>query len=205
MVSAVCHIVGAGEFFGNIEPKSGDIVIAADGGYDYLKSIGITPDIIIGDMDSVKEVPEGIKRIVFPARKDETDMYLAYQKGVELGYKKFIIYGGTGGREDHTFANYCLLISAKKVGHDIILMSYGCKIYALVDEEKEIQGRCGAIVSVFAFGKDAEGVSIKHLSYEADNITLAADNPIGVSNEYSSSERGVISVKNGALLVMEQI
>ena len=205
MVSSVCHIVGAGELFGNIEPKRGDIVIAADGGYDHLKAIGITPDIVIGDMDSVKEIPEGVKRIVFPTRKDETDTYLAYLKGVELGYKKFIIYGGTGGREDHTFANYCLLISAKKAGNEIILISSERKIYALVNEEKEIRGRCGAVVSVFAFGKDAEGVSIKDLSYEADNITLAADNPIGVSNEYSASERGVISVKSGALLVMEQI
>lgn len=205
MVNSVCHIVGAGEFFGEIKILDGDYVIAADGGYDHLKKMGISPNLLIGDMDSVGDIDEGVQKLSFPIRKDETDMYLAYRKGVELGYKKFILYAGTGGREDHTFANHCLLIRAKKEGNDLILMSDKRKIYSVYNEEIAICGTPGNTVSIFAFGADAIGVKIKGLSYEADDITLYADIPTGVSNSYTDSGRGYISVDNGALLVMEEI
>ena len=107
-----CYIVGAGDFFGKIEPRDDDLVIAADGGYDTLVRLGVRCDLLIGDMDSLKAEESATRRIVFPVEKDETDMFLAYMTGVKNGFSDFRIYGGVGGRIDHTFANFSLLIYA---------------------------------------------------------------------------------------------
>ena len=103
---STCYIVGAGDFYGELSPRDGDIIIAADGGYDTLKKLGIEPDLLLGDMDSLTEVPRALEKLVYPVRKDETDTHLAYLEGVRRGYTDFVIYGGVGGRDDHTFANY---------------------------------------------------------------------------------------------------
>ena len=68
-----CYIVGAGDFYGELSPNECDLIIAADGGYDTLKKMNITPNLLLGDMDSLSEMPEGIEKIVYPVRKDETD------------------------------------------------------------------------------------------------------------------------------------
>ena len=117
----VCYIVGAGDFHGSFTPAKDDLVIAADGGYLALMERGIRCDILLGDMDSLSELgvassdckaPEILK---FPVEKDETDTHLAYLEGARRGYTEFYIYGGTGGREDHTFANYSLLLYGQNI------------------------------------------------------------------------------------------
>ncbi len=205
MVTGVCYIVGAGELFGDISPKEGDLILAADGGADHLLSLGVAPHVVIGDMDSLVTLPASVDSVRYPIRKDYTDTYLAYQFGKQKGYKKFLIYGGTGGREDHTFANYCLLIDAKMQGDDVILMGENIRTYAIGNEKKIIRGNPGATVSVFAFGAEARGVSIRGLTYEAENIILSPEFPLGVSNSFSDTGIGEIEVREGRLLVMEQL
>ena len=81
----VCYIVGAGDFASPFAPKEDDLVIAADGGYDHLIKFGIRCDILLGDLDSIREVPKKIETVTFPVRKDETDSFLAYREGVRRG------------------------------------------------------------------------------------------------------------------------
>ena len=112
---SVCYIVGAGDFYGQISADNDDIIIAADGGYDSLVRRGYTPDILLGDFDSIKsQIPKEQRTIRYPKEKDETDMFLAYDAGVKLGYTEFVMLGATGGSLDHTFANISLLLYAKK-------------------------------------------------------------------------------------------
>ena len=225
-----CYIVGAGEFYGNPIPCEEDLVIAADGGLDCLLKLGITPDVIVGDFDSLQNELEAMrldeaeeptrvqnkasdphKTVIngksvrvyrHPVMKNETDMYLAYKIGASLGYSEFELYGGVGGREDHTFANYCLLLDAKNDNNNLILVGNGTKSFVIKNEKKRVFGVSGATVSVFAFGGGASGVSIKGLKYEAENVTLSPEFPLGVSNSFTESGEGEISVKSGALLVM---
>ena len=195
-----CYIVGAGSFFGELSPKDGDLVIAADGGYDTLKKIGITPDLLIGDMDSI-ESDSDIEKLVYPIKKDETDTYLAYLEGVRRGYTDFVISGGVGGRDDHTFANYSLLIYGKSHGHNIKIVGERCDIFAIRNEAVTVTGELGAHFSAFAFGGEACGVTIKGLEYEAEKITLTPEFPLAVSNRFLDSE-GYIEVKSGTLILM---
>ena len=200
----ICYIVGAGEFYGELAPDKHDFVIAADGGYDTLRSIGITPDLLLGDMDSLTEEGGGVEKIVYPVRKDETDSFLAYREGVRRGYSKFVLLGGVGGRDDHTFANYSLLIYAKNRGHSIKLIGQRCEIFAIKNEKTVLCGRRGMHLSLFAFGGDASGVSVTGAEYEAKDITLTPEFPLAVSNRFDGRDV-TVEVRDGTLLVMTEV
>ena len=200
----ICYIVGAGDFESSFTPMAEDLVIAADGGYDSLKAHGIRCDLLIGDLDSITSEPCGIEVIRHPVRKDETDMQLCYLAGSERGYTEFHLYGGTGGREDHTFANYSLLLYIKENGHNAKLIGKKNATRVIKNEEITLRGRAGMHLSVFAFGGVAHGVSIEGAEYEASDITLTPSFPLGASNLFSDADVRV-SVKDGALLLMEEI
>ncbi len=200
-----CYIVGAGDFYGDFTPDSSDLVIAADGGYDTLKKLGKRCDLLLGDMDSIAENHENApEKILFPVEKDETDTHLCYLEGARRGYTNFCIYGGVGGRIDHTFANLCLLIYGKHEKNRLTLVADGYEIFAIENEKIALSGECGKTFSVFAFEKEARGVSILGGKYDAEGVTLQPSFPLGVSNSFVR-EDAEISVDDGVLLIMREI
>ncbi len=200
----ICYIVGAGDFNSPITPRNDDFVIAADGGYDSLMSYGIKADLLIGDLDSVRSVPSGIEVLQHPVEKNETDMYLAYREGVRRGFKDFVILGGSGGRSDHTFANYCLLFNIKNEGNNAILADKNVRTRIIKNEILTLNASKGNTFSMFAFSSDALGVSIRGAKYETNNITLKTDFPLGVSNSFLDTPL-TVEVKDGALLLIYEI
>ena len=200
-----CIIIGAGEFSAPKIINEGDLIIAADGGYDHATAEGITPHLFIGDMDSLTStLPDGLEKITFPERKDYTDMHLSYLEGRSRGYTSFEIYGGTGGRGDHTFANISLLLAIAEDGNFGKMITES-EIYTVIKNGAiSLKGEKDSYISVFAIGGVAEGVTLKGLDYEVENVTLTPDFPLGVSNKFTGKE-AEISVKNGALLVIYQI
>lgn len=199
----VCAIVGAGDFFPDrFKREKYDFIIAADGGCEKLLSIGVVPNLVIGDFDSGR-VHEGIKYLRYKVEKDETDMHLAFLEGVRRGYDTFYIFGGVGGSEDHTFANYCLLYHAKKHGKQMYLIEKNAYWLVIENEAVTLNGKTGGRLSVFAFGGEAEGVSIKGAKYEASEVKLTCDFPLGVSNSFKEAPVE-ISVRRGALLIMAE-
>jgi len=198
---SICYIVGAGEFYGSFKKEAGDLVIAADGGYDTLKKMGITPDLLIGDMDSIGTEGAEVDSLRFPVKKDETDTFLAYREGVRRGYTNFELYGCVGGREDHTFANYTLLIYAKDEGNSVKMFGNGYYCFALKNEAMTLRGKELLHLSVFAFGGEAAGVSLRGLEYSVEDITLSPLFPLGVSNRFTALP-AEIEVRDGRLLVM---
>ena len=199
-----CIIIGAGDFTLPEGIKEGDLIIAADGGYDHAKAAGMEPKLFVGDMDSITtSLPENIEKITFPERKDFTDMHLAYLEGKARGCEIFEIYGGTGGRSDHTFANISLLLKIACDGCRAKMISEK-EIYTVIKNgEIRLRGEGGKYISVFALGGVAEGVTLSGLDYEIENATLTPDFPLGVSNKFTDDE-AEISVKDGALLIIYQ-
>lgn len=203
---AKCIIVGAGEFckdFLTIEEM--DYVIAADGGYEYLRELGITPHMWIGDMDSTKISTDGLDEniteiIRLPREKDDTDTLAAIRIGIEKGYTEFVLHGMLGGRVDHTFANISCLQFLKKHGCKGILYGRDTMLLLLKDEKISFSDSLWGMVSAFALGDSAQGVTEQGLLYEIENATLTPDFPIGVSNELIGKE-SMISVEKGMLLV----
>lgn len=199
-----CIIIGAGEFSAPKAINEDDLIIAADGGYDHARAAGISPHLFIGDMDSiVSSLPENIEKITFPERKDYTDMHLSYLEGKKRGCLEFEIYGGTGGRSDHTFANISLLLGIAEDGlyGSMISQSEVCTV--IKNKSLTISGKAGKYISVFAIGGIATGVTIKGLDYEVSDVTLTPDFPLGVSNKFTDNI-AEISVISGALLVIYQ-
>ena len=200
----ICYLIGAGDFYGKITKSADDIIIAADGGYDSLIRHGYTPDLLVGDFDSINlKIPEDIKTVRHPKKKDETDMFLAYNEGVRLGYCDFVMLGATGGRLDHTYANLSLLLYAKERGHNVTVIDANGIILCIKNESISLAGEPGATFSVFAVGQDAKGVSIRNAKYEVEDVVLSPAFPLGVSNEFND-ECAKISVESGALLIIAE-
>jgi thiamine pyrophosphokinase len=102
----LCFVVGAGSPCNfALKALPGDYVIAADAGYNTLKRLGITADLLVGDFDSLGFRPEHPNIVEHPPEKDDTDMMLAVKEGLRRGSRTFVILGGLGGRLDHTVAN----------------------------------------------------------------------------------------------------
>ena len=110
-----CYIVGAGDNSGtNFSKEKDEYVIAADGGLATLEKLGIQPDFILGDFDSLGYVPDGKNIEVHKGEKDDTAMILSVERVVESGYTAVDIFGGTGGRIGHTVANFQTMLWASK-------------------------------------------------------------------------------------------
>jgi thiamine pyrophosphokinase len=201
MEEGICYIFGAGEQFDRIQlPKEDDYVIAADGGYLYAKKHNIKPDLLIGDFDSLNDRPIDIKTKVLPTIKDETDMLAAINVGFKKGFRIFYIYGGTGKRIDHTFANVACLSDIAYRGGRGFLFDDNQVITAIHNDSISFPAIQSGFISVFSFSNKAIGVTEKGLKYALNNHTLYNSYPLGVSNEFIGDE-SCISVENGTLIV----
>lgn len=202
MKKNICFIVGAGNFDGmSIRPEQGDLVIAADGGYEYLKGLGIEPDVLMGDFDSLQIVPEHRHLIRHSPIKDDTDMALAAAYGEQEGFGRFLLYGGLGGRLDHTLANLQLLTGLSRKGYAAYLIGEGNIITAITGERLEFSAQNQGMLSVFCAGERAEGVSETGLKYLLDHAVLTCDRALGVSNEFIG-EKAAVEVEQGTLMLV---
>ena len=196
-----CIIFCAADFYGLAAPlKSDDFIIAADGGLRHTQALGITPNGIMGDFDSLGYTPEG--STVFPVEKDDTDAMLAVRKGLELGYKEFYLYGSLDGpRLDHTVANFQTLQFISDHGGFGYLIGKDYIVTTLKNGSLRFDAACSGIFSVFCMGDDATGVNILGGKYEATNATLSAGFPLGVSNHFEGRPV-IISAESGSLLIL---
>ena len=196
-----CVIFCAAECAGLARPIGEESCgIAADGGRRHTQRLGISPDAVLGDFDSLGYTPVGAN--VFPVEKDDTDSMLAVRMGLERGCKEFLLYGSLDGpRLDHTVANFQTLQFL--ADHDAVGYLIGNATMATVVKSGKItfpKGLSGTI-SVFCMGRDAEGVTETGLFYGLNHGTLTSGFPLGVSNHFTGEE-AVISVENGSLLVL---
>ena len=196
-----CIIFCAAGFDTLAEPlQKEDFIIAADGGLAHTQQLGIVPNEILGDFDSLGHVPEGAN--VFPVEKDDTDAMLAVRRGLSLGYREFVLYGSLDGpRLDHTVANFQTLQFLADQGAAGFLAGTGDLVTVVKDGTLVFPAGCAGTVSVFCQGKDAEGVTLEGLYYPLKDGRLTAGFPLGVSNHFTG-KKAEISVRNGSLLVL---
>ena len=202
-----CFIYAAGSFFGLREmPRPGDLQIAADAGLRLCRELGRTPDLVLGDFDSmdVSEAPADALRV--PVEKDDTDTGLALREGLRRGCREFFIYGGTGGRRlDHTLANLQSLAFLRENGARGWLYDRDF-VYTVIKNEtltlrREVDW---GLVSLFALGDRARGVTLTGLQYPLDHAELTCAFPLGVSNHFAE-ERAAVTVEDGLLLVGQEL
>lgn len=195
-----CVIFCAAEFDRLDSPLDRALVIAADGGLRHTRALGIVPDIVLGDFDSLGFVPEGAE--IFPVEKDDTDAMLAVRKGLAAGCREFILYGAMdGSRVDHTVANFQLLSFLADRGARGTLVGLRQCATVIRDGTVRFPAENKGIFSVFCMGADAKGVTISGGQYPLQNGCLSAGFPLGVSNHFVGREVE-ISVEQGSLLII---
>lgn len=201
-----CVLIGGGDctvelLKANI--RENDYIICADSGYDIANEAKLIPDLLIGDFDSIKSVPENIDKITLPVEKDVTDCVAAYYEGDKHGFKSFVLFGGTGGRFEHTFANISLMANASKSGNFFEIVDEKHIYRCITNSSIKIEKKDNQQISVFAYGNKAFGVTEKGFHYLLNDYTLDPfDGALGTSNDIID-DYGEISVKNGTIIIIE--
>lgn len=199
-----CFIFAAGTFYGlrrkPEEPE--DLVIAADAGYRTCRELGIVPDLLLGDFDSMEQ-PEDFANIHrSPVEKNDTDTMLAVKTGLEQGCGEFYLYGGTGGRRlDHTLANLQTLLYLRRRGARGYLYDNDF-VWTVIENEtirvdKTVEW---GLLSVFCLVDRARGVTETGVQYPLQGAELTAEFPLGVSNHILEPV-AMVGVETGALAV----
>lgn len=175
-------------------------IICADGGLEHCLKCSITPNVVIGDLDSYSgDVDENIL-IRYPVEKDDTDTALCIKHAMDKGYKNIKVFGALGGRFDHSFANLQLLLYCKQKGVNCTLIDKET-VFVIHNENAELPIKKGKTVSIFSLSVKAYNVTLKGLKYPLEGATLSNSFPLGVSN-LSVSDKIEISVEDGTLLVV---
>ncbi|MDD6033745.1 MAG: thiamine diphosphokinase [Oscillospiraceae bacterium] len=181
--------------------EADDLIIAADGGLRNAALLGVTPSLVLGDMDSLEsaQVPEGAR--LYPVRKDDTDTMLAIKTGLEEGCREFLLFGALGGRLDHTYANIQSLAYLLEQGASGTLLDGG-HLCTMVRDGSVGLDTAFRHLSVFSYSDRCEGVSESGTGYTLSGAELTSSFPLGVSNYQLKGERAVISVEKGTLLLI---
>ncbi len=207
-------VIGAGDLTISVLPdfkEDTDTVIAVDGGLLYCGLLGLEPDVIIGDFDSVDEkLAESIriieeqypeKVLKLKSEKDDTDMLVALKWGLAKGIRSFHIYGGAGGRLDHTIANIQCLLYLKNQGAEGYLFDENGMILVALEETKTFQPSMEGYLSLFSLEKESI-VSIENMKYPLSSYKVPNDYPIGISNEFIPEKSGRVTVHSGAVVMI---
>lgn len=188
---------------GRIQPE--DLLFAADGGLHHCQALGLSPDVLVGDLDSVD--PELVEQLrqggteiqEHPARKDQTDLELALEVAVDRSADEILILGGLGGRWDQTLANILLLTQPRFQGLPILIFDGPQSVQMLPGGQTlEIQGQRGATVSLIPINGSAQGITTRGLEYELTDGTLEHGSTRGVSNVVVE-EPAFVTLRQGML------
>jgi len=199
--------------------RLGDRLVAADGGAAVALDLGLSPDLVVGDFDSLDQATlERVEAICpvrrFPARKDQTDTHLAIEAALQLfpdeAAREIVICGALGDRFDHSLGLVLLLAGLATAGptgtaasapSSVRLVGAGQEGFVLAPGHRlELAGRPGDTVSLLPLSPEVTGVATTGLLYPLASATLRWGETRGVSNEMTGQEASVVA-GSGVLLV----
>ena len=185
-------------------PKGDDLIIAADGGYLNAVALGVTPDLLLGDLDSLEgtEIPKTVETLQVPTEKDFTDTQLAADTAVKKGASEIIIIGGLDGRLDHTLSNLAILeeLYPKRIHAHI---ANGQNRVRYINSTSTLIPKSGyRYLSLLCLSEKVKGVSVEGCKYPLKNAKLKKSYQYAVSNEIEGN-CALVEVKKGGLYIIE--
>ena len=184
-----------------------DLVIAADGGAEALLRVKVVPQLVLGDLDSVRAASltyleeHGVEIQHFPREKDETDLELALLVAAEREATMIDVLGALGGRWDHTLANIALMAHPALRNCHVRILADRQTLF-LVRDTSELHGQHGDTVSLLPLTPTVSGVTTAGLLYPLADATLHYEQARGISNVLLEPP-GHVSVTAGLLLVVQ--
>jgi thiamine pyrophosphokinase len=194
-----------------IEIPQGSAIIAADSGYATAKRLGVKPDLLLGDLDSLDksfldDESEPLEKIIVSPVKDDTDTQLAVDTAIDrYSADEIIIVGGLGGRLDHTLSNVYLLEYTRDKGVDCIICDGRNRVRLLCADGIKKSCRISKnskYLSLISLTDKCEGVSISGVFYPLSEVELTRSYSYAISNEITSKS-AEISIFRGKLLIIE--
>jgi thiamine pyrophosphokinase len=188
--------------------RASDTILCADGGTRHAVSLGVRPDLIIGDLDSadagaVQQFKnDGVAIDSYPRDKNETDLELAINHAIELAPRQILIAAALGGRLDQTLANITLLTDPRLTKFDVRLDD-GVEEILMCRDQTEIHGESGDLVSLIPWLGAVSGIQTDGLRWVLHRETLYPDKTRGISNEMTGGTAS-ISIESGLLLVVHR-
>jgi thiamine pyrophosphokinase len=183
--------------------QTDDYIICADGGTRHALALGLKPNLIVGDLDSVMDVELKIasaKIVQYPRNKNETDLELALNHALVKKTSSILIIGALGGRLDQTLGNISLLSDPRLSTLDCRLDDGAEEVFFCRDRSK-FEGRRGDVVSLIPWNDAVKGIRMRGLRWSLNNETLYPDKTRGISNEMLNTVAEV-SIETGLLLVI---
>ena len=186
--------------------KSADFIICCDGGGNHAADIGIVPNMLLGDLDSINSAVlmqfemQGVAVKRFSAEKDFTDLELAIEHAICQNPDKITILGGFGGRADHFLGNIHALITAAKAGVEAVLLDDGIKA-CVICSCTEIKQTNYNNISLIPLTTQVCGVTTCGLQYPLNGETLKIGSARGVSNKFAAPT-ATIGFTSGLLLII---
>jgi thiamine pyrophosphokinase len=188
--------------------RSEDLLICADGGARHVRTLGLVPRLIVGDLDSLNQadvehfVSQGVPFKKYPQAKDQTDLELALSHALERDPAAIVILGALGDRLDHTLGNIALLADSRLVGRDCCLDD-GVERVMLCRDRVIISGTPGDLVSLIPWGGPASEVRTAGLKWPLHGEVLLADRSRGISNVLLH-QTAEVRLASGSLLVVHR-
>lgn len=184
-------------------PDDGDLKIAADSGYKNAMAMGVNPDILIGDFDSLSRIPDDVPEVLqLPEEKDYTDTQTAVETAISRGANEIVIVGGTGGRLDHALSSMFILESLYERHIHGVLVSGQNRVRYLKNSSFILLRSQYKYFSLISADPKVKGVSIDGAKYPLKNKTLERKLQYAVSNEISGN-CALISVNKGGIYIIE--
>ena len=185
-------------------PAEGNLIIAADSGWNNAKALGAAPSLLLGDFDSLgkQNLPDGPEIYQVPAEKDLTDTQLAVEMALSRGATELVIVGGLSGRLDHTLSNLAILehLNEKKIP---AIMTDGQNRARFVRNSGALIPRGDfCYLSLIAADPVVKGVTVKGCKYPLENEKLKKTYQYAVSNEIEGN-CALVEVKKGGLYIIE--
>jgi len=184
--------------------RPGDLLIAADGGARHMARLGLRPDLLVGDLDSLSQaevdalILAGTEVLRYPPEKDETDLELAVQAALDRGCGEVVIVAALGGRVDQLLGNIFLL-DLPGLRQVKARLDDGRDELFLIRERGEVRGRPGDVVSLLPLGGPARGICTSGLRYPLRGETLYPERTRGISNELVEHQ-AQIELEQGLLI-----
>lgn len=185
-----------------------DMVIGADRGALFLIQHDISPDIAVGDFDSVS--PEELELIKADCKqflpwdavnKDFTDTEMAFDLAIDNKATEVIMLGVIGSRFDHSLANVQIMM--RGLQHQIKSYIWDANNYmTLIGTSCELEDRGYTYVSLLPLTIEVTGVTLEGFMYPLENATIKMGQSLSVSNRLTQG-RGVIRIDSGLLLVIQ--